>query len=89
VLAAIPDPVALAVSWGLRLAGPGNAGSLWTPCYAANREDRHPSAQLNRDTGWYRDFATGHTCGFFDLGVLLGKFSTWKDCKQWCIDHFP
>jgi hypothetical protein len=89
VLAAIPDPVALAASWGLRLAGPPRPHDRIVSCHAADREDRHVSAQLNRETGWYKDYATGHECGLFNLGVLLGKFSTWQDCKQWCVEHFP
>jgi hypothetical protein len=89
VLAAIPDPVALAVAWGLRLAGPQRPHDRVVSCHAADREDRHASAQFYRDTGWYRDYATGHSCSLFDLGVLLGNFPSWQDCKQWCIDNFP
>jgi hypothetical protein len=76
VLAAIPDPVALAVSWGLRLAGPVPETQKFVPCHAADREDRHPSAEMNRQSGWYHDFATGTSCSLFDLGVLLGAFPT-------------
>jgi hypothetical protein len=73
VLDAIPDKVALARSWGLRLAANRPNASGWIPCHAVGREDRTPSASISATTGcyWEPDLGVVPLC---DLGVLLGAY---------------
>ena len=54
VLAAIGDRVALAKSWGLRLAGSHPNRDGWIPCHRIGSEDRNPSAAFHVG-GWYWD----------------------------------
>lgn len=78
VLEAIPDKVGLAASWGLRVAS-NRASKGWRSCHAIGREDRTPSAQVSEESGWYVDFATGESFGFFDLAARLGVYADWRD----------
>lgn len=79
VLEAIPDPVAIAVECGLRLAGrrPNSAG--WLSCHAIGREDRNPSASIHAATGAYSEPGAGVWLLFFDLLVELGSYVDWRD----------
>lgn len=78
VLEAIQDKVALAESWGLRVATrhPNHAG--WCSCHAIGREDRTPSAAISATTGRYWEPAE-RTISLFELGVRLGMYSDWRD----------
>lgn len=77
VRAAIPDLIELAKSWGLRFSGRCNGD--WMECHAVGREDRNPSAAVNRVTGSYDDRA-GASLGFFDLAVVAGGLgSDWRE----------
>lgn len=87
ILDRIQDKLGLAQSWGLRVTGRGKE-SGWVSCRAATREDNNPSATFNLKTGYYDDFAAGESCSLFDLGVLLGQFSDWRDCARWCEEQF-
>lgn len=55
---------------GIRFAGqPGTNG--WHPCHARGREDRNPSAQVNLQTGRYRDFgdSVGKSVSLWDFAA--------------------
>jgi hypothetical protein len=78
VLAVIPDPVALAASWGLRIASYRRNGAGWCQCHAVGREDRTPSASISADTGRYWEPGE-RTISLFELGVRLGLYLDWKD----------
>lgn len=79
VLAAIGDKVALASSWGLRLAGRSPNRDGWIPCHAIDRDDRRPSASFHVG-GWYWEASRGpRSIGMFDLAVELGIYRDWRD----------
>ncbi len=67
------DPIGLARSWGVRLAGPTSA-SGWIPCHAIDREDRHPSAAIQRENGFYIDHGSGERLSLIDLSIRLGIY---------------
>jgi hypothetical protein len=76
---AIGDKLALATSWGLRVARRHHDSGGWIPCHAIDREDRTPSAQFNIFSGFYNEPGSGETLGLFDLAAALGVYSTWQD----------
>lgn len=78
VLDAIPDKVALARSWGLRLTGRRYPSGLWQ-CHAIDRDDRNPSAAIHERTGVYRDYGSGLRLSLFDLAVARGVYADWQD----------
>jgi hypothetical protein len=73
VLDAIPDKVALAREWGVRLAGPARS-SGWVPCHAVDREDRVPSAAIHRESGGYHDSGSGLNLSLLKLSLHLGIY---------------
>jgi len=81
VLEAIPDKLALARQWGVRLAGRPNAKG-WAPCHAIDREDVHASAAIHKESGSYVDHGSGVKLSLFDLGAQLGVYSDWKEAIQ-------
>ena len=74
----------LAVSWGLRLGKKGEKPTPegWVECHAIDREDKHPSAGLNVESGVYHDRGAGYSLSFFDLAVRLGAYTSWLDAKK-------
>jgi hypothetical protein len=82
VLHAIPDKVALAQSWGLRVASKRPNAAGWIPCHDFDREDRNPSARFHPESG--RFWRPGErSIGLFTLGAERGGYASWKDC---CAD---
>jgi hypothetical protein len=80
VLAAIPDPCALAASWGVRFAYQRVNARGWRPCFAAFREDRSPSAMMSAVTGCYWEPWMDRTpCSLFDLAAALGVYPSWQE----------
>lgn len=77
VLDAIFDPVALAESWGLRVAGGPNVAG-WCPCHAIDRDDRTPSASIHSVSGIYWEPGE-RAISLFDLAVRLGIYSDWRE----------
>ena len=78
VLAAIPDKIGLARSWGIRIAGrTGQNG--WAPCHAIDREDIKPSAAIHFQSGHYVDRGSGTKLSLFDLGIKLGVYRDFHD----------
>lgn len=82
VLGAIADKIALARSWGLRIASQRPTPRGWYSCHAIDRDDDHPSASIHADSGVYVDHRDGVTLPFFDLAVALGQYPTWLECKD-------
>jgi hypothetical protein len=78
VLDSIPDKIALAAVYGLRVATRRPNAAGWCECHAIGRVDRDPSASFNPTTGRYWEPDKG-SIGFFDLLVELGAYLTWKD----------
>lgn len=81
VLDAIPDKIALARAWGVRIAG-GAGRNGWVPCHAIDREDRNPSAAVHNTSGVYVDLGSGTKLSFIGLGIALGAFSDFQDAIQ-------
>lgn len=81
VLATIPDKAALAASWGLRITG-RRAGRGALECHAIGREDRHPSALLNPESGLYWDPWIGRAVGLFELAARLGVYRDWREAAE-------
>ena len=55
------------------------------------REDpgySRPSGSFNFNDGTLQDRKTMETISFFDLGVVLGKYQTWKECRDALGDRF-
>lgn len=77
VLDRIDDKVALAESWGLRVAGRANT-SGWCPCHAIDRDDRTPSASIHEGSGTYWEPGE-RSISLFDLAVRLGIYSDWRE----------
>lgn len=78
VIDAIPDKIALAASYGLRVANRRPNAAGWCECHAIGREDRHPSASFNPTLGRYWEPDRG-SIGYFDLLVELGAYLTWQE----------
>lgn len=81
VLDAIPNKVALARSWGLRIAGRPTAKG-WVPVHAIDRDDVHPSAAIHQESGTYVDRGSGLKLSFFDLGVEMNIYRDWRDAAS-------
>lgn len=79
VLEAIRDKLSLVRSWGLRIAGWRVSRNGWLPCRSLYREDRHPSAGFNRDTGYYSEPAERLRMSLFDIAVALGVYPSWVE----------
>lgn len=81
VMAAIPDKLALARSWGLRVASGRATASGWISCHDFDREDRHPSARFHPETGrFWRPGA--RPISLFDLAVERGYYGDWRECRD-------
>lgn len=79
VLEAIPDKVALARSWGVRVASSRPSSSGWHDCHAIGREDRHPSAGLSV-TGRYWEPDYGRLpISLFDVAVATGAYGSFPE----------
>lgn len=86
VVEAIPDVIALTASWGVRFGR--DTGRDWVECHAIGREDRHPSAAVNRRTGSYVDKGSDVKLGLFDLAATLGVASDWRDAVASLGDRY-
>jgi hypothetical protein len=55
----------------------------WLECYAADRDERKPSAAVNLRTGYYIDSA-GSPGGIslWDFAVTRGRFADWQDARE-------
>lgn len=81
VIAAIPDKIALARAWGLRVAASKPNAKGWVACHAIGREDRNPSASISVETGVYSECRDGERLSFFDLAARLGVYPDWQTAK--------
>ncbi len=82
-LEAIPpgQKLALAQSWGLRLASEHANTRGWVSCHAIDREDRHPSASLHLESGVF--WQSGRRAiSFPALAVELGAASDIKEAFE-------
>lgn len=78
VLLSIPDKVALAESWGLKVSSRRANPAGWCSCHAISREDRRPSASISAATGRYWEPGEP-SIGLFDLAVRLGVYADWRE----------
>jgi hypothetical protein len=78
VLDAIPDKIALAESWGLRVASRRPNVSGWCSCHKVGAEDRSPSASVSATTGRYWE-PDSRTISLFELAVRLGAYLSFED----------
>lgn len=79
VLDAIPDKVALARSWGLRIASHRENAAGWFQCHAIDREDRTPSASFSASRGGRYWEPGERSIGLFALSVRLGVYASYGD----------
>lgn len=81
VLDAIPDKVAVARSWQLRVTN--NLGTDgWLATHDYNRKDVNPSAAFHAESGRFWRPGMHPTMSLFDLSVALGIYRDWKECKD-------
>jgi hypothetical protein len=75
VIAAIPDKVALAESWGIRFDSKrlGPSGSL--PRHAFDRRDEKAGAAIHHEWGNYTDRGSGQRLSLFGLAVALNVYA--------------
>jgi hypothetical protein len=78
----IADKVALARSWGLRIAASQPNAAGWLACHALGREDRTPSASFRVASGHYSEPGAGLSLNLYELGAALGAYSD----AQACVD---
>jgi hypothetical protein len=67
------EPVALARAWGVKIAGRASQAG-WVPCHAIDRDDRHPSAAIHQESGYYIDHGSGTRCDLIELSIRLGVY---------------
>ncbi len=77
--------------WGLVAENAGPNANGWCTCYIPGREDPHssrPSGSFNFKDGTLQDRLDLSCISFFDLGVVLGKFANWQECRDTMGDRF-
>ncbi len=74
----IQDKASIASSWGLRIVGMHASRGGWVTCRSIFREDRHPSARFNVNTGGYWEAHLGGIFNFFNLAIALGVGPNFK-----------
>lgn len=83
--------LAEAKTWGLVTKSDMPNPSGWVVCWVPGREDpRHsnPSGSFNFRDGTLQDRKDLSTISLFDLGVLLGRYSTWQECRDELGDRY-
>lgn len=63
----------------------------WVSCFVPGREDprySRPSGSFHYLDGTFQDRKDLTSISFFDLGVMLGKFATWQECRDALGDRF-
>ena len=93
MLAAVGDRKLTEASkeWGLVTKSDGPNPNGWVPCFVPGREDPRsstPSGSFHWRDGTLQDRKDMSTISFFDLGVVLGRFSTWQECRDDLGDRF-
>ena len=66
---------------------PKPRASGFVPCHAFGREDNHPSAWINIQTGYYGDSGSAtnsgaYTLSLWDFAASHGGFATWQDARK-------
>jgi hypothetical protein len=79
------NKLAEAKTWGLKTKCdfPNQAG--WVSCWVPGREDpsrSSPSGSFNFRDGTLQDRKDLSTISFLDLGVVLGRYAKWEDCRD-------
>lgn len=91
VLEAVGDAkLAIAKEWGLHCVSGANANG-WVCCFVPGREDprySRPSGSFNVNDGTLQDRKDCSTISFFDVGVALGRFANWQDCRDHLGERF-
>lgn len=83
--------LAVAKEWGLVTRNDVPNPNGWVTCFIPGREDprsSRPSGSFNFRDGTLQDRKDLTAISLFDLGVLLGHFSTWQDCRDFLGDRF-
>jgi hypothetical protein len=93
VLDAMGDQkLSVAKEWGLVTKSDRPNPRGWVNCYVPWREDpatsNSPSGSFHYLDGTLQDRRDLETVPFFDLGVRIGRFQTWTECRDWCGDRF-
>lgn len=82
VLAAIPSPIDVVRSWGVRVASSGPDGKGWWKVHAFDRDDDRASCQFHDRDAVFWDGREKTTLSLFDLGVAMNHFTTWQECRD-------
>lgn len=85
VLSSIPDKLAVAREWGVKVC---EGGGAYVRCHSLGKTDSTPNATISRSSGHFKDFSTGEAYTLFELGVRLGHFATWVECKIALAERF-
>lgn len=92
VLEAIGDrKMDVAADWGVKFAVRGPNAKGWVSCYVPGREipgESSPSGSFHCRDGTLQDRKDGTTISFFDIGVLTGHFSEWRDAREFLGQRF-
>lgn len=77
--------------WGLVSTVNGPNPNGWCACYIPGRENpghSRPSGSFNFFDGTLQDRKDLSSISFFDLGVVLGVYHTWQECRDAMGDRF-
>jgi hypothetical protein len=77
--------------WRLVAAAGGPNANGWLCGYVPGREDPNssvPSGSFHVRDGVLQDRKDDASISMFDLGVMLGRFATWQDCRDSSGDRF-
>lgn len=85
VIYAVKDKLSVAKEWGLVTKSDSPNLSGWVCCFVPKREDPNysrPSGSFHVEDGTLQDRKDLRSISLFDLGVLLGAYSTWQECRD-------
>ena len=80
IVAAIPDKIGLAKSWGVRFTG-RKTPKGWHECHAIDRPDDKPSAAVHHEGGYYYDQGSAAKLSLLDLAVAIGVYRDWREAS--------
>ena len=77
--------------WGLNVVQAIPNLNGWCSCYVPGRESpksSRPSGSFHFHDGTFQDRKDLTSLSFFDLGVVLGAFKTWQECRDSLGDRY-
>jgi hypothetical protein len=74
------------VALGVKMARSQPRASGKIPCFAADRDDRNPSAYVDTKTGRYGDSKTGESFSLWEFAYRQGRFKDWQEARRYYAD---